>query len=149
MQSKIKDLLNLIELVISDMEYIQTKTEDLLKEVKETEEILNKLRKFFGSPVAWHERKHGFLVFLIKNHLSGGTHNGYLVVPKEHPWWGVHYDDIPSGVHGGLTFSEQIDDLWVIGFDTNHAGDTSENWNFLRIISETYILANEAVKIWR
>lgn len=30
--------------------------------------------------------------------------NGYVCLPREHPWYGVPYDDVPVDVHGGLTF---------------------------------------------
>ena len=68
-----------------------------------------------------------------------GHLNGYVGVPEGHPWWGVGYDDIKCGVHGGLTYSahatwEHLPDmgapitvndegLWWVGFDCNHSGD--------------------------
>jgi hypothetical protein len=75
---------------------------------------------------------------------SHGYANGYVLIPKGHPWHKVHYDDIPVDVHGGLTFSEEVDGSmvddfdeltkedvgkWMIGFDTCHSGDNMSNWS--------------------
>lgn len=81
-----------------------------------------------------------------------GWGNGYLVLPKDHPFWGVHYDQINESphmvAHGGWTFSnfydkmksqssrfitdgsvlESNNDDWVIGFDTAHYNDNLDNW---------------------
>jgi hypothetical protein len=51
---------------------------------------------------------------------------GYVGVDREHPLFGVHYDDTPDlYVHGGLTFSGNFPDKeeWFFGFDCGHAGD--------------------------
>lgn len=76
-------------------------------------------------------------------HNESGWGNGYVVLPKGHPYNGVHYNDIPINIHGGLTFSKSVEDLilqdwdeltpediggWVIGFDTEHWGDSLKNW---------------------
>jgi hypothetical protein len=63
---------------------------------------------------------------------------GYVGVPKDHPYWGKHYDDVDVDIHGGLTFSEKGDDatiwknseIWWFGFDTCHAWDDvyREEW---------------------
>lgn len=45
--------------------------------------------------------------------------NGYVRLPDGHPWLGLHYDNIPADVHGGLTYAEGN---WI-GFDTGHAFD--------------------------
>lgn len=81
-----------------------------------------------------------------------GWGNGYLVLSKNHPVWGIHYDVINEshhlGAHGGWTFSqfyhkmkkqaskfiteesplEINDDDWIIGFDTAHYDDNLINW---------------------
>lgn len=68
-----------------------------------------------------------------------GHLNGYVSIPKDHAWSGKEYDEIMQEhkyevpAHGGLTFSgrgsslgnECLQDNWVIGFDTAHAGDLS------------------------
>lgn len=64
---------------------------------------------------------------------------GYVGVPREHPLYGVPYDQTPGlEVHGGLTYSDRCsgdichvpapgmpDDVWWFGFDCGHAGDLS------------------------
>lgn len=75
---------------------------------------------------------------LIKRN-SCGILCGYVGVPKEHPSYGKHYDEVDVEVHGGLTFSDKCsgdetgichivdhgenDDVWWLGFDCGHAGD--------------------------
>lgn len=77
--------------------------------------------------------------------------NGYVLLPPNHPFYGKHYDYIDIRVHGGLTFGQyfdiekflkwignrsidgditienynQFNNYWIIGFDTNHASDSS------------------------
>ena len=57
---------------------------------------------------------------------------GYVAVPKDHPWYGVGYNDISQAsgdyveVHGGLTFSGKLTlktKKWWVGFDCAHLGD--------------------------
>jgi hypothetical protein len=50
----------------------------------------------------------------------------YVALPKEHPFYGLGYDAIPSApVHGGLTFAGPIEEFanWAAGCDFAHAGD--------------------------
>jgi hypothetical protein len=51
-----------------------------------------------------------------------GLANGYVAIPKGHPWYGMEYHDIPCDIHGGLTFSRTCNisdsEYWMIGFDT-------------------------------
>lgn len=79
---------------------------------------------------------------LFAGHESGWG-NGYVMLPKDHPMFGVHYNDIPVGVHGGLTYSEEKDGLWVVGFDTAHAGDNAENADIFYVAKETLILKKQ------
>lgn len=93
-------------------------------------------------------------------HLDFGWGQGYVLVPKDHPFYEKHYDDIDVYVHGGLTFSDKLDannflrwvdgqeidgditrdnfqnfdGYWIIGFDTNHFGDN------LMMCSKNYVL---------
>ena len=49
---------------------------------------------------------------------------GYVILNKEHPYFGFHYDEIEIDCHGGLTYSEmESDGHYHIGFDCCHAGD--------------------------
>lgn len=49
-----------------------------------------------------------------------GWGNGYVIVPKGHPWHGVDNDhvDLPESINGGLTFSSPVNELkkdsWTI-----------------------------------
>ena len=55
----------------------------------------------------------------------GGQLNGYVRIPKAHPFYQKGYDDIPIDCHGGLTYAGELeyDDDFYIGFDTAHFGD--------------------------
>jgi len=87
--------------------------------------------------------------------MSHGWGNGYVVIPKGHPYHGKHYDEIPVEVHGGLTFAEPAKELdwkelgekdkegWVVGFDTAHYGDSLSSWPKVEVAKETRRLAKQ------
>lgn len=74
-----------------------------------------------------------------------GWGNGYVHLPKGHKYFGIDANDIPYEVHGGLTFADEIDGYWVIGFDTCHYGDTLEKWPKKAVWEETQRLLRQAV----
>ena len=103
---------------------------------------------------------------LIKEHHFGtsflsiycGWGNGYVLIPKGHPAWGKHYDDIDVDVHEGLTFAQDVTPklmehfsglsdedmgMWCVGFDTAHYGDNIENWPKRMVEAETEYLKNQ------
>ena len=124
--------------------------------------------KFRGYTKTW---VHAGFTCMVMRHTDLGTYNGYVGLPKGHPYWGKAYDEIPVDVHGGLTFGEQgkwfkergylwpNPDLWWMGFDTAHAGDyipawgeelggglTSEPvhyWTLKKVVAETERLAEQ------
>lgn len=81
--------------------------------------------------------------------LKRGCYNGYVALTKNHPYYGKDYDEFDVEVHGGLTFSEEIEykgeKYWVVGFDTAHADDTAEYWTKERTFEETLDLYNQLV----
>ncbi|MBO1097301.1 hypothetical protein FQS90_12305 [Enterococcus casseliflavus] len=54
---------------------------------------------------------------------------GYITIPDGHRLYKLDYTDIEDlyqgelPAHGGLTFSDFVDDTWQIGFDCAHYGD--------------------------
>lgn len=69
-----------------------------------------------------------------------GYGNGYVLIPKGHPFYGKHYDEIDSTnewkiyVHGGLTYSEYFnsDDFLEWIKDREFCGDVNlENYKDL------------------
>ena len=69
---------------------------------------------------------------LVVNRSHMGNLNGYVGVKRQHPWFGLHYDDNKLRnieVHGGLTYSNKAEwegmkkKYWYFGFDTAHAWD--------------------------
>lgn len=74
-----------------------------------------------------------------------GWGNGYALIPEGHKYYGMGYEEIPYDAHGGLTFSEVINEddshSWPeghwIGFDTAHSGDTKEKWSKNEVLKET------------
>ena len=83
-----------------------------------------------------------------------GWGNGYVHIPEGHKYYGLHYDEIPYDVHGGLTFSEVIKDSdlhnWPkghwIGFDTAHYGDNKHKWGKNDVFKETIDLFLQTVE---
>ena len=72
-----------------------------------------------------------------------GWGNGYVILPPEHPLFGVDYNDIDVDVHGCLTYGAMEDENWVVGFDTAHFADTLENWPEERVEEETIRLKEQ------
>ena len=93
--------------------------------------------------------------------LPGGYHgwgNGYVIIPPEHPFHGIHYDQLNTiiSIHGGITFSEYGDEIkrweeykpeydnnWIIGFDTCHYDDDLYKWPKSAIEEEVANLAKQ------
>jgi hypothetical protein len=52
---------------------------------------------------------------------------GYVVITSDNKLFGLDYDNIYSkvniSVHGGLTYSDESNGEWIIGFDCAHSGD--------------------------
>lgn len=48
----------------------------------------------------------------------------YIRIPKDHPFYGQWYDDVPLQVHGGLTYCcLGLNEEWWIGWDYAHYND--------------------------
>ena len=93
-----------------------------------------------------------------------GWGNGYVALPRRHPYFGLHYDKINERLghraNGGLTFSKSSDDIqdweqvagmsdmWIIGWDTTHWGNTIEEWPRERVLKENQILSFQLAKAW-
>lgn len=89
-----------------------------------------------------------------------GWGNGYVVIPKGHPYHGAHYDQFPVGAPGGLTFGHFVRDckLWrlgtrvkpddyIVGFDTGHAFDTLERWPRAAVLAAAEELRRDIARI--
>ena len=93
-----------------------------------------------------------------------GSHNGYVILAPNHPLSEVYYIDVNGiEVHGGITCSARLSlfenatnlneipellnykDCWVLGFDTQHAGDGK--WNAESTLKETEMFAEQLMKI--
>ena len=76
-----------------------------------------------------------------------GLANGYVAIPKDHPWYGMEYHDIPCDIHGGLTFSRTCiifdSEYWMIGFDTAHCDDNQNTWSLFRVYNEAVRLLDQ------
>lgn len=92
----------------------------------------------------------GEFPYAILEHDVMGHLCGYLGVPRNHPWYGLDYDDIYADVHGGITFSRDSDEAdypmelppsvhaWWVGFDCAHYGDLVPNMPFSPLEGEVY-----------
>lgn len=93
-----------------------------------------------------------------------GSHNGYVILAPNHPLSEAYYNDIHDiEVHGGISCSARLSlfnnstdlseipelldyqDCWVLGFDTQHAGDGK--WNAESTLKETEMFAEQLMKI--
>jgi len=105
-----------------------------------------------------------FKQVLIKNtwlnFSETGWGNGYVLIPKDHPLYGMGYSNIEVDclddfvyIHGGITFSSIVDEdllksysdylnegdigKHMIGFDTAHAGDNAQKHDYEFVKQET------------
>lgn len=72
---------------------------------------------------------------------SLGHRCGYVGIPKGHVLYGKDYDAIDIDVHGGLTYAGNGNypvesDLWWIGFDCAHIGD-SKDFELIKELADT------------
>lgn len=85
-----------------------------------------------GQPHPWEtepdehaDEAYGFTVRLRRN-TELGTWCGYVIIPQDHPWYGLSYGDLTDvSVHGGVTYTgnEVFHEEWAVGFDCGHAFD--------------------------
>ena len=101
--------------------------------------------------------------------METGWGNGYVLLPKGHPCYGMDYDSIHNkydiDVHYGLTFAgsasnfdwkeirKEDKDKWMIGFDTAHYGDNLKKWpkeavqkEADNLLKQMEIISNKALK---
>jgi hypothetical protein len=83
---------------------------------------------------------------------------GYVILTSDNKLYRLDYDEIYTkmliSVHGGLTYSDEGEDGWVIGFDCAHAGDLCPAFAYIDgiyrtkefVISECHKLAEEVSK---
>ena len=104
---------------------------------------------------------YGFDYYVIN---LGGSHPcAYVVLPKNHVFNGVHYEDIPVECHGGLTYCadelegvEIEDGEYVVGWDYAHWGDfiagmdiggsggfTPKKWTTAEIVDEVIAVCKQ------
>lgn len=90
-----------------------------------------------------------------------GWGNGYVIIPTCHKLHSIDYHDIDIPIHGGLTYSAQLNDrrikgfalpesylgFWMVGFDTAHSGDTLEKWPKERVQKEAESLLKQLTKL--
>jgi hypothetical protein len=65
---------------------------------------------------------HGY-VCEIRRHPNFGTLNGYVYIPLEHPVAQAKIPEDVLNVHGGITYWDERNGSFVVGFDCAHAGD--------------------------
>jgi len=89
-------------------------------------------------------------IALLTQLLNGGYGNGYVTVPKNHPYYGLdEFDDrvMDLEVHGGVTFAAETEDGWTFGFDTLHYGDNPDNCTREYCINEALDLYTQLKQI--
>lgn len=92
--------------------------------MKNIEQIMKEEGDFFE----WtYTAKNGLEVDCFIRRNNSLAFCGYVVITSDNKLFGLDYDSIYSkvniSVHGGLTYSDENDGKWIIGFDCAHAGD--------------------------
>ncbi len=89
---------------------------------------INEIIKIEGDYHEWiYTAKNGLEIdcLIRRNHSLALC--GYVVITSDNKLYGLDYDhlysQIDTHVHGGLTYSDEGENGWVIGFDCAHAGD--------------------------
>lgn len=67
------------------------------------------------------------IMWRIAAHPDFFAWNGYVNLPENHPWRGMEDWEIPTIVHGGITYGPDGDG-WI-GFDMLHAADSVVTMN--------------------
>ena len=52
---------------------------------------------------------------LFKGMFEYGWGTGYVLLPHNHPFYGVHYDDLNISIHGGLTYGNYFSNSKFLG----------------------------------
>ena len=125
--------------------------------------------------------KFGIYTLIIESHLrvrlpgfgkfDFGWGNGYVLIPHNHPFYGVNYDELALDAHGGLTYGEKFKETrflewvecreidgditrenfekfqnyWMIGFDTAHSGDNLDDCSKVYVMNETNNLLEQCL----
>lgn len=102
--------------------------------------------------------------WLTRGFYSFGWGNGYVLVPKEHPFFRKLEGDIDVSVHGGITYADEVtketieriealgpedEGMWMIGFDTVHSGDNLEKWPKEAVEEETNRLYEQVLEVFQ
>lgn len=95
------------------------------------------------------ENYRDYLIFVVEINLdiplpffdlseNSTWYNGYIVIPNDCKYHDMDYDDInyEIDIHEGFTFSNFIENEYVIGFDTNHASDDERTQNVDFVLKE-------------
>lgn len=78
--------------------------------------------------------------FIVENTMmTGGWGNGYVAIGSHHRLFNASDEQLDTliSIHKGVTFSQLIDDKFIIGFDTMHLGDNRENCDKDFVIEQT------------
>lgn len=85
----------------------------------------------------WEDKETGYPCLIVRAPVTGAL-CGYVGIPKTHPAYGKHHDNIDVEVHGGLTYVDECDEeglichtpddgepdnVWWCGFDCAHYQD--------------------------
>lgn len=92
--------------------------------MKNIEQIMKEEGDFFE----WtYTAKNGLEVDCFIRRNNSLAFCGYVVITSDNKLFGLDYDSIYSkvniSVHGGLTYSDEGEGGWIIGFDCSHSGD--------------------------
>ena len=131
------------------------------------ETIIIKVKKGIKAGVldnTWMNKRLEGIPHMLLNFLSGitahGWGNGYIMLPKDHPWYiwitsnpektpGNRYTNayrLNVDIHGGITYGDydENNNYWI-GFDTLHTRDNMETWPREKVEEATLLLFSQAL----
>jgi len=114
---------------------------------------INEIIKQEGDHCGWtYTAKNGLEVECCIRRNTSQALCGYVVLTSDNKLYGLDYDKLYSKinvhVHGGLTYSDEGEGGWVIGFDCAHAGDLCPAFAYIDGIYRTKeFVISECIKL--
>jgi len=84
-----------------------------------------------GDHHRWTQDCNGIEIECVIRRNGIGSLCGYVLINSDNNLFGLDYDEISYRIdfipHGGLTYSDEFEGGWLVGFDCSHAGDYCPN----------------------
>lgn len=105
--------------------------------------ILTKLFSSQGRDVIEEGNSNGFQYAIV---CGPFCYCAYVAVSEGHRYFGVPYDNIPIECNGGLTFSCNYEDLYVLGWDYGHSWNMEQPPSITEICSDVLSVTEQLLQ---